>query len=48
MTYLSPQIAALAKKNKVKSLVKKQTSCGIFQEYGLELSVKENQNLKKE
>lgn len=36
MTYLSPQIEALAKKKKqeAKSLVRKEHSCGIFQDYG--------------
>ncbi|PKA96399.1 hypothetical protein B0O79_0034 [Flavobacteriaceae bacterium MAR_2009_75] len=36
MGYLSPQIEVLAKKKKqeVKSLVKKEYSCGIFQDYG--------------
>ncbi|WP_430906833.1 hypothetical protein [Maribacter sp. 2-571] len=35
MGYLSPQIAAFAKKSKQKnlSLIKKQNSCGIFQDY---------------
>ncbi len=35
MNYLSPQIAAFAKKKKktYPSLIKKETSCGIFQEY---------------
>lgn len=47
MTYLSPQIAALAKNNKKKSLIKKETSCGIFQEYGVALSHQPNENLDK-
>ena len=36
MTYLSPQIEAMAKmkKQNAKSLVKKEISCGIFQNYG--------------
>jgi hypothetical protein len=35
MQYLSKEIEALAKKNKSeKSLIKKQYSCGIFQDYG--------------
>ncbi|MEO1012855.1 MAG: hypothetical protein AAFX53_16260 [Bacteroidota bacterium] len=36
MGYLSPQIATLAKKRKRedRSLVKKENSCGIFQDYG--------------
>ena len=36
MGYLSPHIAALAKKRKHedRSLVKKENSCGIFQDYG--------------
>lgn len=34
MTFLSPQIEALAKRKKVQSLVKKPNSCGIFQDYG--------------
>ncbi|WP_192877996.1 MULTISPECIES: hypothetical protein [Arenibacter] len=34
MSFLSPQIEALAKRRKVQSLVKKPISCGIFQEYG--------------
>jgi len=36
MGYLSPQIEVLAKRKKQeeKSLVKKEYSCGIFQDYG--------------
>lgn len=36
MTYLSPQIEVLAKRKqlKEKSLIKKEYSCGIFQDYG--------------
>jgi hypothetical protein len=34
MSFLSPQIEALAKRKKERSLVKKTDSCGIFQEYG--------------
>lgn len=36
MQYLSKEIEALAKRKKLeeKSLVKKQYSCGIFQDYG--------------
>ncbi|CAM3607902.1 hypothetical protein ZORO111903_13240 [Zobellia roscoffensis] len=36
MGYLSPQIEVLAKKRKQeeKSLIKKEYSCGIFQDYG--------------
>lgn len=36
MTYLSPQIEVLAKRKKLeeKSLIKKEKSCGIFQDYG--------------
>ncbi len=34
MTFLSPQIEALAKRKKEKSLIKKENSCGIFQDYG--------------
>lgn len=36
MGYLSPQIEILAKKKKQdkKSLIKKENSCGIFQDYG--------------
>ncbi|MBU3024989.1 hypothetical protein Q4603_08820 [Zobellia galactanivorans] len=36
MGYLSPQIEVLAKKKKreEKSLVKREYSCGIFQDYG--------------
>jgi len=36
MTYLSPQIEALAKRKKEESLIKKENSCGIFQDYGKE------------
>tara|TARA_R110002051_G_scaffold30845_3_gene71002 strand:+ start:7730 stop:7882 length:153 start_codon:yes stop_codon:yes gene_type:complete len=36
MTYLSPEIEALAKKKKEESLIKKENSCGIFQDYGKE------------
>lgn len=38
MKYLSPEIEALAKKNKnsEKSLAKKGNSCGIFQDYQIE------------
>lgn len=36
MGYLSPQIEVLAKRKKQeeKSLIKKELSCGIFQDYG--------------
>ncbi|ADV51350.1 hypothetical protein I2486_20180 [Cellulophaga sp. E16_2] len=34
MTYLSPEIEALAKRKETASLVKKENSCGIFQDYG--------------
>ena len=36
MGYLSPQIEVLARKKKQeeKSLIKKEYSCGIFQDYG--------------
>ncbi len=36
MGYLSPQIEAWSKKNRHTevSLIKKEVSCGIFQEYG--------------
>tara|TARA_Y100001947_G_C10132287_1_gene216153 strand:- start:374 stop:523 length:150 start_codon:yes stop_codon:yes gene_type:complete len=36
MGYLSPQIEVLAKKKKkeANSLIKKEYSCGIFQDYG--------------
>jgi len=36
MAYLSPQIEVLAKKKKKEegSLIKKEYSCGIFQDYG--------------
>lgn len=34
MSFLSPQIEALAKRKKEQSLIKKPNSCGIFQEYG--------------
>ena len=36
MGYLSPQIEVLAKRKKQeeKSLIKKEFSCGIFQDYG--------------
>ncbi|WP_166521602.1 hypothetical protein [Zobellia amurskyensis] len=42
MGYLSPQIEVLARKKKQeeKSLIKKEYSCGIFQDYG-DLSEKE-------
>ncbi|MBT2162908.1 hypothetical protein [Zobellia barbeyronii] len=42
MGYLSPQIEVLARKKKQteKSLIKKEHSCGIFQDYG-NLSEKE-------
>ena len=38
MKYLSPEIEALAKKNKKegKSLIKRGNSCGIFQDYKIE------------
>ncbi len=37
MKYLSPHIEALTKKKKKKekSLIKKEYSCGIFQDYGV-------------
>ncbi|MEH6680186.1 MAG: hypothetical protein V7724_06530 [Sediminicola sp.] len=35
MLYLSPQIEALSKK-KSESLIKRENSCGIFQDYGRE------------
>ena len=34
MTYLSPEIEALAKLKRGNSLIKKENSCGIFQDYG--------------
>ncbi len=34
MQFLSPQIASLIKNKKEKSLIKKENSCGIFQDYG--------------
>ena len=36
MTYLSPEIERLAKRRMTeeKSLIKKEYSCGIFQDYG--------------
>lgn len=36
MKYLSPQIAQMSKNKPEKSLVKKGTSCGIFQDVGKE------------
>lgn len=36
MTYLSPEIEALAKRKERNSLIKKENSCGIFQDYGKE------------
>ena len=38
MNYLSPEIEALAKRNKIsaKSLIKKGNSCGIFHDYKIE------------
>jgi len=51
MGYLSPQIEALAKKKpKIEnSLVKKECSCGIFQDYGKnELDIKRiSEDIKK-
>lgn len=43
MSYLSPHIEVLAKrkKNEIQSLVKREHSCGIFQDYG-ENEVKPN------
>lgn len=43
MSYLSPQIEVLAKRRKQEdlSLIKKEYSCGIFQEY-TELAQKED------
>ncbi|WP_199271507.1 hypothetical protein [Cellulophaga sp. L1A9] len=38
MTYLSPEIEALAKRKVTPSLIKKENSCGIFQDYGKEIS----------
>lgn len=48
MGYLSPQIEVLAKKKKQeeKSLVKKEFSCGIFQDY-TNLPVKENKTASR-
>ncbi|MBU2996246.1 hypothetical protein KO500_07360 [Cellulophaga baltica] len=43
MTYLSPQIEALAKRKKENSLIKKENSCGIFQDYGNDETIKEEQ-----
>lgn len=34
MKFLSPQIESLIKKKRETSLVKKENSCGIFQDYG--------------
>ncbi|QWX85291.1 hypothetical protein H0I23_06540 [Cellulophaga sp. HaHaR_3_176] len=34
MTFLSPEIQALAKANETKSLFKREISCGIFQDCG--------------
>ncbi|WP_182248480.1 hypothetical protein [Cellulophaga baltica] len=38
MTYLSPEIEALAKRKEAPSLIKKENSCGIFQDYGKEIT----------
>tara|TARA_R110002167_G_scaffold26182_7_gene90271 strand:- start:277 stop:423 length:147 start_codon:yes stop_codon:yes gene_type:complete len=47
MGYLSPQIAALAKKkNSEASLVKKEYSCGIFQDYGHQDSATDSKELE--
>ncbi len=50
MAYLSPQIEILAKKNQQHSLLKKENSCGIFQDYGFEQQTvpSENKNSKME
>lgn len=42
MAYLSPQIEALAKTRmqEASSLIKKEYSCGIFQDYGKEVAHK--------
>tara|TARA_R110000868_G_scaffold138840_6_gene353330 strand:+ start:225 stop:371 length:147 start_codon:yes stop_codon:yes gene_type:complete len=42
MTYLSPEIEALVKRKKEISLIKKEISCGIFQDYGKEESNSQN------
>lgn len=34
MQFLSPQIESLIKNKKKVSLIKKENSCGIFQDYG--------------
>ena len=34
MQFLNEEIAFLTKKKKTESLVKKENSCGIFQDYG--------------
>lgn len=34
MQFLSPQIESLIKNKKKTSLIKKENSCGIFQDYG--------------
>jgi hypothetical protein len=39
MAYLSKQIEAFAKKKQQHSLIKKENSCGIFQDYGLGVQV---------
>ena len=44
MKYLSPLIAQLSKNKQEKSLAKKGTSCGIFQDLGEE---PKHQNLQK-
>lgn len=43
MQFLSPHIESLIKNKKEKSLVKKENSCGIFQDYGKNVSIKPQQ-----
>lgn len=42
MTFLSPEIQALAKIKGTKNLIKREVSCGIFQDYGNEDSSTQN------
>ncbi|MCK0191082.1 hypothetical protein [Arenibacter sp. F20364] len=46
MSFLSPQIEALAKRKKELSLVKRPDSCGIFQEYGKFEKIQKPEELK--
>lgn len=48
MTYLSPQIEALAKRKSNNSLVKKEYSCGIFQDYGTDKREQRTEQLKQQ